>query len=181
MENIALPLELAGTLTKERKDNIDKLLELVGLTNRKHHRPDQLSGGEQQRIGVAAALANDPEIILCDEPTGELDSESKYLVMDLLKKIVKEFPNKTMIIVTHDAELKKIADRMYYIRDGRISYRFNKEELESIQTDEKGAGAQDLGVGSQRRIKEQVLVELREVNQLVKEKIDKIEKELHPI
>jgi ABC-type lipoprotein export system ATPase subunit len=179
-ENIHLPLELAKRLTKEKKDYISNLLDLVGLSDRKNHRPDELSGGEQQRIGVAAALANDPDIILCDEPTGELDSASKQVVMELLRKVMDAYPNKTMLIVTHDAELKSIADRMYYIRDGVISHTFSPAELEEIKNkpteEDQGTSAV-----APKRGKEEALIELRELDHIIKSKIDKIEKDLHPI
>src|SRR5271157_4480039 len=179
-ENIHLPLELAKRLTKEKIDYISGLLDLVGLTDRKNHRPDELSGGEQQRIGVAAALANDPDIILCDEPTGELDSASKQVVMELLRKVIDAYPAKTMIIVTHDAELKSIADRMYYIRDGAISHSFSRAELEemkqrSSEEDQSAPGE------APKRGGEEALIELRELDHIIKTKIDKIEKQRHPV
>jgi putative ABC transport system ATP-binding protein len=180
IENVLLPMELSGTLTAEKRKYVDELLDFVGLGERKHHRPDELSGGEQQRVALAAALANDPEIILCDEPTGELDSDSKANIMDLLRKMVDKFPEKTMIIVTHDADLKKIADRMYYIRDGKISHKFTKDELKELQQtsgDELVIG----GAASKRHSKELALLELREVAHIVGDKIEKIEKEIHPM
>ena len=179
IENVMLPMELAGTLTEEKKKYVEELLDFVGLADRKHHRPDEMSGGEQQRVALAAALANDPEIILCDEPTGELDSDSKANIMDLLRKMVDKYPQKTMIIVTHDADLKRIADRMYYIRDGKISHKFTKEELRQLQ--EMPGEEVAVGAPSKRHSKELALLELREVAHIVGDKIEKIEKELHPM
>lgn len=180
-ENIYLPLELAGMLGKPQKQFIQELLGIVGLESRKTHRPDELSGGEQQRIGIAAALANNPEIILCDEPTGELDTQSKKVVMQLLRSIIERFPNKVMIIVTHDATLKEIADRMYYIRDGEISYKFDREELQAA----KEAGSSPKGMSEMENLNEdeihrRVLFELREIDHIVKERMEKIEKKIHP-
>ena len=150
------------------------------MSDRAKHRPDELSGGEQQRIGVAAALANDPEIILCDEPTGELDSQSKLIVMELLRKVIDNYPDKTMIIVTHDPELKSIADRMYYIRDGVISYTFSPEEMENMKQ-QSNEEPEMQGEVKPTRAKTEALLELREIEHIIKTKMDKIEKDLHPI
>jgi putative ABC transport system ATP-binding protein len=183
-ENIYLPLELNNRLTTERREYINGLLELVGLLDRRKHRPDELSGGEQQRIGVAAALANNPEIILCDEPTGELDSISKQVVMDLLRKVIDSYPNKTMIIVTHDADLRNIADRMYYIRDGKISHTFSPDELKAMR-ENKSTGEEGGETGNATQIltqaREQTLIELREIEEILRRKIEKIDKENHAI
>ncbi len=179
-ENVELPVDLTTGLNAEKKRYITELLEVVGLEDRKHHRPDELSGGEQQRIGVAAALANDPEIILCDEPTGELDSLTKLKIMDLLRDIIAKYPNKAMVIVSHDPELRSIADRMYYIRDGKISHQFNKEELQRFTAQKEAPASIGNGTPSLADI-EKFLIELREIDHLVKSKIDKIEKMLHPV
>jgi putative ABC transport system ATP-binding protein len=176
-ENILLPLELSGTLTKERREFVNELLNIVGLEDRKVHRPDELSGGEQQRISVAAALANNPDIVLCDEPTGELDSQSKHVVFGLLRSIIERFPEKAIIIVSHDPDLKQIADKMYYIRDGAISHHFSKKELDELKntsSDQTGYAQQDLN-----RAQEVALLELRELSHIINEKIKKIDKKLH--
>ncbi len=181
-ENITLPLELSGTLTKERKAFIDELLQIVGLEDRKTHRPDELSGGEQQRISVAAALANDPEIILCDEPTGELDSQSKKVIMELLRSVIEKFPEKTMVIVSHDPDLKAIADHMLYIRDGNISHTFTKEELVSAsQSNEGSSDISGYSPSNPNEVNERVLMELREINHIIMAKINQIEKTMHPV
>lgn len=181
-ENILLPLELSRTINDNSRKFVNSLLEIVGLAERKTHRPDELSGGEQQRVSVAAALANNPDIILCDEPTGELDTDSKRVIMELLRSVIERFPGKTMIIVTHDPELKAIADRMYYIRDGTISHKFSKAELEELngesQSDDELATYKQV---DSTRVKEMALLELREVDHFVREKIEKIEKRLHPV
>ncbi|MHA1746703.1 MAG: ABC transporter ATP-binding protein [Promethearchaeota archaeon] len=183
-ENITLPLELAGNLSKEKRVFVRELLHIVGLEDRSTHRPDELSGGEQQRVSLAAALSNDPEIILCDEPTGELDSASKKVIMDLLRSIMDRFPHKSMIIVSHDSELKQIADQMYYIRDGSISHRFSKEELHALQeTDEEmtEGGIRTYRPTSEVEASQRALLELRELNHIIAEKIIKIEKKTHPV
>jgi len=176
-ENILLPLELSGTLTKERREFVKELLNIVGLEDRKVHRPDELSGGEQQRISVAAALANNPDIVLCDEPTGELDSQSKNVVFGLLRSIIERFPEKAIIIVSHEPDLKQIADKMYYIRDGAISHQFSKKELEDLK--KTSSDQTDFKSLDSNRGKEIALLELREISHIIDEKIKKIDKDLH--
>ena len=115
-ENILVPMEIAG-----RRDPVTrakKLLEEVGLQDRGHHYPSQLSGGEQQRVAIARALANDPPIVLADEPTGNLDSTTGRHIMDLLLN-VRRARGSTLILVTHDAELASLADERLVLRDGR--------------------------------------------------------------
>ncbi len=176
-ENILLPLELSGTLSNERREFIKELLDIIGLEERKTHRPDELSGGEQQRISIAAALANNPDIILCDEPTGELDSQSKNMVMGLLHSVIEKFPDKTIIIVSHDPDLKKIADKMYYIRDGAISHHFSKKELKELKN--SSSEQNDFSLQDPNRAQEVALLELRELSHIINEKIKKIDKNLH--
>ena len=116
-ENIAVPMEIAGF------DNVraraDQLLEEVGLTGRAHHYPSQLSGGEQQRVALARALANNPPIVLADEPTGNLDSANGRHIMELLRRIHGR-RGTTIVLVTHDAELAAMADARLLMRDGRV-------------------------------------------------------------
>lgn len=118
-ENIELPPILAGKGAEERKRRVSELLSLVGMTHRGKHKPSELSGGEQQRIAIAVALANDPEILLADEPTGELDRETGKQILELFQKLNKE-RGKTEIIVTHDTRISNIADRILRIEDGSI-------------------------------------------------------------
>ena len=119
-ENIELPLRLANIPSAAIKDRADHLLKLVNMEPRAVHKPDELSGGEQQRIGLAVALANDPPIILADEPTGELDTETGKQVLELLRTLRDKF-GKTIIIVTHDLRIGHIADRVMTIVDGKIT------------------------------------------------------------
>jgi putative ABC transport system ATP-binding protein len=115
-ENILVPMEIAG-----RRDAMDRarlLLEEVGLSDRGHHYPSQLSGGEQQRVAIARALANDPSIVLADEPTGNLDSTTGRHIMDLLLA-VRRSRSSTLVLVTHDVELASLADSRLTLRDGR--------------------------------------------------------------
>ena len=115
-ENILVPMEIAGR--RDAAARAKRLLEEVGLSDRGHHYPSQLSGGEQQRVAIARALANDPPIILADEPTGNLDSTTGQLVMQLLLD-VRRTRQTTMMLVTHDAELASLADSRLVLRDGR--------------------------------------------------------------
>src|SRR4029079_10261451 len=115
-ENVAVPMEIAGAPDPARRAR--ELLEEVGLTGRGHHYPSQLSGGEQQRVALARALANNPRIVLADEPTGNLDTRNGRHIMDLLKKIHRE-RGTTLVLVTHDAELASTADARLVLRDGR--------------------------------------------------------------
>lgn len=118
-ENVELPLRLAGRSASDRARRTKELLELVGMSKRSVHRPDELSGGEQQRIAIAVALANDPPLVLADEPTGELDTKTGQEVLDLFRRLNQDL-GKTIIVVTHDARVAHIAHRVLDIRDGQI-------------------------------------------------------------
>lgn len=118
LENVTLPMIFQGTTREEREKIAKKLLEMVGLADRMHHKPNELSGGEQQRVAIARSLANDPEVILADEPTGNLDTKTGNKVMDFLKKLNKS-EGKTVIMVTHDKDIAKHADRIIYLKDGQ--------------------------------------------------------------
>jgi len=115
-ENVLVPLEIAGASDPAKRARV--LLEDVGLTDRGHHYPSQLSGGEQQRVAIARALANDPPILLADEPTGNLDSKNGRLVVELLRE-VNAARNMTVVMVTHDAELAEQSEVVLSMRDGR--------------------------------------------------------------
>ncbi|HEX6139121.1 MAG TPA: ABC transporter ATP-binding protein [Candidatus Limnocylindria bacterium] len=119
-ENVELPMLLQGVGAEERGKRTDELLGLVGLAERGHHRPDRLSGGEQQRVAIAVALANRPSVILADEPTGELDSETAAQVFDLLQRVNREL-GMTIVVVTHDPLVSERVMRTIAIRDGRTS------------------------------------------------------------
>jgi putative ABC transport system ATP-binding protein len=119
-ENIELPLRLSDRNPQMIRERTDQLLKLVDMEPRATHKPDELSGGEQQRIGIATALANDPPIILADEPTGELDTETGQQVLDLFK-VLRDKYGKTIIIVTHDLRIGHIANRVMTIVDGKIT------------------------------------------------------------
>lgn len=120
MENVLVPMELAGLA--EARTRAAGLLHDVGLTGRGHHYPSQLSGGEQQRVAIARALANDPPILLADEPTGNLDSGTGHQVIDLLLSVNRK-QGRTLVLVTHDRELAVLADEVIALRDGRVESR----------------------------------------------------------
>ena len=117
LENVAVPMEIAGAPNAMARARAR--LEEVGLTGRAHHYPSQLSGGEQQRVALARALANDPPILLADEPTGNLDSANGRHIMDLMRNI-HAVRRSTLVLVTHDAELAAMADARLVLRDGRV-------------------------------------------------------------
>lgn len=116
-ENLLLPLELTDTNNTEEK--INSILFEVGLANRANTYPDKLSGGEQQRIAIARALIHNPDIILADEPTGNLDYETGFQIVDLLDRVVKQ-KGKTMIMVTHSKDVIGLADKIYSLKDGKL-------------------------------------------------------------
>lgn len=118
-ENVALPLLIDGQQITRHREKIDDLLQMVGLAERRDHKPDQLSGGQQQRVAIARAFVNDPEIVLADEPTGNLDSKSGTAILDLLRQSAGAL-QQTIVMVTHDPRAASYADRVVFLKDGRI-------------------------------------------------------------
>lgn len=133
-ENVALPLTIDGKDLNAYQEQISTLLRHVGLEGRRHHKPDQLSGGEQQRVAIARALVTQPSIVLADEPTGNLDSKNSTAIMELLRRSCDEL-QQTIIIVTHDPRAAAYADRAVFLRDGLVAkeLRFKK----SIKVEER--------------------------------------------
>ncbi|MBN2567013.1 ABC transporter ATP-binding protein [Candidatus Woesearchaeota archaeon] len=119
LENVMLPMTFQDVPHEERIVKAREVLELVGLGDRIGHKPTELSGGQQQRVAIARSLVNDPDVILADEPTGNLDSKTGINVMEFMKKLNRE-KHKTIIMVTHDQNLAKYADRVVYLKDGAI-------------------------------------------------------------
>ncbi len=118
-ENIQLPMRLAGKSGGDRDARTRELLKLIDLEKRGVHRPDEMSGGEQQRVAIATALANDPPLILADEPTGELDTKTGHEILELFRTLNQDL-KKTILVVTHDQRVSNIAHRVLQIEDGKI-------------------------------------------------------------
>lgn len=116
LENVMLPMTFQNKNPAERKKRAMELLKLVNLEDRADHKPSEMSGGQQQRVAIARSLANDPEVILADEPTGNLDTETGEMIMDFLEKLHRK--GTTVVMVTHDPEKAKYADRQVHIKDG---------------------------------------------------------------
>ena len=119
LENVMLPLIFKGYPGKVRKKQALEMLKAVGLENRIHHKPNQMSGGQQQRVSIARAFVEKPEIILADEPTGNLDSKTTIEIMDLIAEMAEKY-GQTILLVSHDNEATAYADRIVHIRDGQI-------------------------------------------------------------
>lgn len=128
IENVMLPMIFQGVKERERILRAKELLTMVSLKERFYHKPNELSGGEQQRVAIARALANDPEIIIADEPTGNLDSKSGRLIMEIFKRLY-EVQKKTIVVVTHDAEIASFSKEILKIKDGEIIERKGDETL----------------------------------------------------
>ena len=119
LKNVELPMLYAGVDGKTRTKRAKELLELVGMGDRMYHQPNELSGGQKQRVAIARALSNDPPIILADEPTGALDSETGHLVMNLFHRVHDE-DGKTIVLITHNPELAKETNRIITLKDGAV-------------------------------------------------------------
>lgn len=119
VQNVSLPMMFQDVSVEERDARARELLALVGLEHRMDHRPTEMSGGEQQRVAIARALANDPEVILADEPTGNLDSKTGEQIMDLILRLHLE-RKKTVVLITHDMNLIRHAHRVIYLKDGKV-------------------------------------------------------------
>ena len=129
-ENVMLPVLISGEKVAAYKERLDDLLALVGLEERREHRPDELSGGEQQRVAIARALIRNPDIVLADEPTGNLDSKTGSSVLHLLRESAARY-GQTIVMVTHDPHAATVADRVVFLSDGRVV-----DEADSPDADE---------------------------------------------
>jgi len=160
-QNVELPLILLGWPQKKRRRRVQEMLEAVGLGTRLHYRPDRLSGGEQQRVAIAVALANNPPLLLADEPTGELDSQTAESICDVFRSLNEAY-GVTIVIVTHDIRITDKVERVVTIRDGRTS-------LEAI----RGPRSRQLGIG-RRILDEFIVLDKAGRLQLPKDYIDKL-------
>ena len=169
-DNVSFPLEYTNQWNPTSLANLKEIISFIGIEKKLDHYPNELSGGEQQRAALAAALVKNTPIMLCDEPTGELDSTSKMKVMELITQIKEKFPEKTIIIVTHDPDFKLIADRLLYMRDGKISYEVTKEELLNEQKNSKNQSDVSYQALNQTNDEEMIL-ELREISKIITDKL----------
>ena len=120
LKNVELPMLYAGVPRKERRERAEHFLEMMGMADRMTHKPDELSGGQKQRVAIARALANNPSIILADEPTGALDSETGRNIMDIFHQLNRDH-GKTIVLITHSKELAEETGRIITLQDGRIT------------------------------------------------------------
>jgi putative ABC transport system ATP-binding protein len=127
MENVALPMRFDGKSKSEAEKKARMLLEKVNLSARLGHKPNEMSGGEQQRVSIARALINDPDVILADEPTGNLDTKSGNEIVELIEDLNRKM-KKTIVVVTHDINLARRADREIHIKDGKIEHDKNNKD-----------------------------------------------------
>lgn len=128
LRNVALPLKFLGLTDTEANKKAAELLERVGLGHRMDHRPTELSGGQQQRVAIARALANDPSLILADEPTGNLDTKTATAIVELLSDLSRE-RGVTVVSATHDHRMLAVSDRVVYLRDGKVEKIIKREDL----------------------------------------------------
>lgn len=136
LENVALPMIFAGVPSEERLDKSTELLRLVGLGDRLSHKPTELSAGQQQRVAMARALANDPAIVLADEPTGNLDLETGHAIVNFLKEL-NDKEGVTVIAATHDLKMIDVSDRIIWIRDGKVEKTTTPSALQGRNAREK--------------------------------------------
>jgi putative ABC transport system ATP-binding protein len=129
LHNVMLPMRFLGVDDRRAEAKAEGLLDMVGLGDRLHHLPGELSGGQQQRVAIARSLANDPSLILADEPTGNLDSRTGVEIVDVLSRLSRE-RGVTVVSATHDHKMLAVSDRVVYLRDGRVERVVGREELE---------------------------------------------------
>lgn len=139
LENVTIPMAFGGVMPDEARERGMNLLDIVGLKERWHHRPIEMSGGQQQRVAIARSLSNQPSILLCDEPTGNLDLETGEEILKILQRLNKE-QGVTVICVTHDHRMLDICDRLMWIRDGQIDRIARRDEVH-IEVGAIGGGA----------------------------------------
>ena len=143
LENTTLPLIFRRTPAKIRNKKAMKMLKAVGLANRWRHKPSQMSGGQQQRVSIARAFVNDPEVVFADEPTGNLDTRTTEIMMNLICKLAKTH-NQTLILVTHNLELSRYCDEVIHIRDGKIEKIEHVNKIEPVEEVEQAEDTEQI-------------------------------------
>ncbi len=136
LQNVMVPMGFAGLKKEDQDSKARRLLAVVGLEERLHHMPDEMSGGEQQRVAVARALANGPSVVLADEPTGDLDSKAAKRLMELIKSL-RDDERVTFMVVTHDPIVIAQCDRAYALRDGKVTHELTSKELGDAMLSDK--------------------------------------------
>jgi putative ABC transport system ATP-binding protein len=177
IDNITFALEYTNRYDEQSKERVKEIVKFIGIDNKLKHYPDELSGGEQQRVALAAAIAKDSSFILCDEPTGELDSAAKLKVMEILKMIIKKYPEKTIIVVSHDPDFKMIADRVLYMRDGKISYEESVEKLKQLQAGGLNEGGIDSISALRQPSNADAMRELKELAKTISDRLESLEEQ----
>lgn len=172
VQNVELPMLLKGS-EKQRRKRALELLEKVGLSHRKNSRLDQMSGGEQQRVAIAIALANDPKLLLADEPTGAVDTKTSNIILDIFKELNKS-EGLTIVIVTHDVKLSKRIDRVVAIRDGRTSSEIVRKKSYAQELDEMGNIVADADQSLEETHEELVVLDRSGRLQLPKDQMEKL-------
>ena len=153
IENVELPMVFAGIGEEERRERAMELLKRVGLEGRVDHRPTELSGGEQQRVAIARALVNRPDLVLADEPTGNLDTKTGLEIIDVMKDLQKE-EGTTVVVATHDPKVADVVDIITYLRDGKVIG-------ESVQREDLGE-AQEIGIRSSSEMTQEILDQIHD-------------------
>jgi putative ABC transport system ATP-binding protein len=170
-ENVELPMTVAGRSWKQKKEWAEELLQTVGLWERRHHRMGQMSGGEQQRVAIAVSLANRPALLLGDEPTGEVDSETAAIIYDTIHQL-KERYDLTTIIVTHDPNIASHVDRVVAIRDGKTSSETVRQTTSPPSV--WAQGSEELGLSEEVTFEEYVVLDTAGRMQIPRHQLDEL-------
>lgn len=171
LHNVTLPMMLAGIPAWQRRKRARGLLDAVDMTDHMHKRPSQLSGGQQQRVAIAVALANEPKILLADEPTGALDRQNALQVMDLLARLRDQY-GLTILMVTHDLEVAEFADRILTLRDGALAQDMSGKAEQEPKLDDEGRIRLPQGVQSHLTKAQRIAVEIRPEGVLLRPETD---------
>ncbi len=174
LRNVTLPMELNGVPRSKRKERAKELLDAVGVLDRANNRPAQLSGGEQQRVAIAVALANMPKLLLADEPTGALDHDSGLQVMELVGELRERY-GLTVLMVTHDMEVAAYADRVLTLRDGALGQDLSEEQDAGPTLDEEGRVMLPAAVQSHLQNVDRISIEIRPEGVLLRPEVEEMD------